>query len=104
MVIADKGLIRPSLKEHLKKRGIDLQTPLRDNMKDKRPKWLMNWAMNVRRIIETTNSQLVGRFNIQAIRAKDLWHFASKVLRKILAHSFAFMIAGSLEFDGILNG
>jgi IS5 family transposase len=104
LVIADKGLIRPSLKEHLKKRGIDLQTPLRDNMKDKRPKWLMNWAMNVRRIIETTNSQLVGRFNIQAIRAKDLWHFASKVLRKILAHSFAFMIAGGLEFDGILNG
>lgn len=104
LVIADKGLISPSLKDDLAKYGIDLQTPLRKNMADKRPRWLINWAMNVRRIIETVNGQLAGRFNIQAIRAKDLWHFSSKVLRKILAHSFAFMMAGSLEFDGILNG
>lgn len=104
LVIADKGLISPSLKDDLAKYGIDLQTPLRKNMTDKRPKWLINWAMNTRRIIETVNGQLAGRFNIQSIRAKDLWHFSSKVLRKILAHSFAFMIAGSLKFDEILNG
>jgi hypothetical protein len=103
LLIADKGLISQSLKDELAKREIDLQTPLRKNMEDKRPRWLVNWAMNVRRIIETVNSQLVGRFNIQTIRAKDLWHFSSKVLRKILAHSFAFMIAGSLRFDEILG-
>jgi hypothetical protein len=103
LLIADKGLISPSLKSELAKKGIDLQTPLRENMKDNRPKWLINWAMNVRRIIETVNGQLVERFNIQIIRAKDLWHFSSKVLRKILAHSFAFMIAGSLRFDEILG-
>ena len=103
LLIADKGLISPSLKENLAKRGIDLQTPLRKNMVDKRPKWLISWAMNTRRIIETVNSQLVERFNIQKIRAKNLWHFSSKVFRKILAHSFAFMMAGSLKFDEILN-
>lgn len=103
LVISDKGLISSLLKEDLAKYGIDLQTPLRKNMKDKRPKWLVSWAMNVRRIIETVNGQLAGRFNIQSIRAKDLWHFSSKVLRKILAHSFAFMIAGSLKFDEILG-
>lgn len=103
LLIADKGLISPSLKAELAKKGIDLQTPLRKNMQDSRPKWLINWAMNVRRIIETVNGQLVERFNIQVIRAKDLWHFSSKVLRKILAHSFAFMLAGSLRFDEILG-
>jgi hypothetical protein len=103
LLIADKGLIRTELKENLQKRGINLQTPLRKNMKDERPKWLINQMMNVRRIIETVNGQLKERFNIQAIRAKDLWHFASKVGRKILAHSFAFMIAGSLRFDEILK-
>ena len=103
LVISDKGLISPELKDELAKYGIDLQTPLRKNMKDERPKWLVNWAMNVRRIVETANGQLAGRFNIQTIRAKDLWHFASKVLRKILAHSFAFMMAGSLKFDEILG-
>lgn len=103
LVISDKGLISSLLKEDLAKYGIDLQTPLRKNMKDKRPKWLVSWAMNVRRIIETVNGQLAERFNIQSIRAKDLWHFSSKFLRKILAHSFAFMIAGSLKFDEILS-
>ena len=103
LVISDKGLISPSLKDDLAKYGIDLQTPLRKNMKDARPKWLINWSMNVRRIIETVNGQLAGRFNIQCIRAKDLWHFSSKVLRKILAHSFAFMMVGSLKFDEILG-
>lgn len=103
LVISDKGLISPHLKDELAKYGIDLQTPLRRNMDDKRPKWLVNWSMNTRRIIETVNGQLAGRFNIQAIKAKDLWHFSSKVLRKILAHSFAFMMAGSLKFDEILG-
>lgn len=103
ILIADKGLIRPSLKEELMKHNLDLQTPLRSNMKDPRPKKLVAEMMNIRRNIETVNAQLVERFHIQAIRAKDLWHLASKILRKILAHSFAFMLAGSLEFDGILS-
>jgi hypothetical protein len=103
ILIADKGLIRPSLKEELMKHNLDLQTPLRSNMKDPIPKKLVAEMMNIRRNIETVNAQLVERFHIQAIRAKDLWHLASKILRKILAHSLAFMIAGSLEFDGILS-
>jgi hypothetical protein len=102
LLISDKGLICPVLKEDLARYGIDLQTPLRKNMYDWRPKCLMNWAMNVRRIIEAVNGQLAGRFNIQAIRAKNLWHLSSKVLRKILAHSFAFMMTGNLRFDKIL--
>lgn len=103
ILIADKGLIRPELKSKLAERGLNLQTPLRSNMKDSRPKKLVAKMMNIRRNIETVNSQLVERFNIQAIRAKDLWHLTSKILRKILAHSFAFMLVGSLEFDGILR-
>lgn len=101
-LIADKGLIRPILTEELAKRNLNLQTPLRKNMKDTRPQKLVAMMMNIRRNIETVNAQLVERFRIQAIRAKDLWHLSSKVLRKILAHSFAFMIAGSLKFDEIL--
>ena len=33
-MIADKSLMRPSLKEELGEYGLDLQTPLRENMVD----------------------------------------------------------------------
>jgi hypothetical protein len=36
LLIADKGLIRPELKEELARQRIDLQIPLRKNMKDDR--------------------------------------------------------------------
>lgn len=102
MMIADKGLIRPELTQLLASQDLDLQTPLRKNMKDPRPKSVVYQMMNTRRIIETTFSQLTDRFNIQSIRAKDLWHLTAKVGRKVLAHTVAFFFAGSLNFDQIL--
>lgn len=103
MLIADKGLIRPELKKTLAEQGLDLQTPLRVNMQDDRPKPLVKVMMNIRRKIETVIGQLVDRFHIQSIRAKDLWHLSVKIGRKILAHTFAFFIGDSLEFDKILG-
>ena len=60
-------------------------------MQDSRPKETVSLMMNMRRKIETVIGQLVERFNIQSIRGKDLWHLCTKVTRKILAHSVAFM-------------
>ena len=101
-VIADKGLIRPELTELLAKQNLNLQTPLRNNMQDSRPKEYVNTIMNVRRRIETVIGQLVERFNIQRIRTKDLFHLSVKTGRKILSHTFGFLITGSMQFDGIL--
>ena len=91
MLLADKGLIRPELKDMLANQGLDLQTPLRKNMIDLRPKRIVSIMMNMRRKVETVIGQLVERFNIQSIKAKDLWHFSAKVGRKILAHSICFL-------------
>lgn len=102
-VIADKGLIRPELKDLLASQNLNLQTPLRANMRDSRPKKYIASIMNVRRRIETVISQLVERFKIQSIRAKDLFHFSSKAGRKILAHTFAFFFAQSLQFEFIIS-
>ena len=102
MLIADKGLIRPALTELLASQSINLQTPLRKNMNDPRPKTAVCRMMNVRRIVETTFSQLTDRFNIQMIKAKDLWHLTAKVSRKILTHTIALFFAQSLKFDKIL--
>ena len=91
MLLADKGLIRPELKDTLAKQGLDLQTPLRKNMIDLRPKRIVSIMMNMRRKVETVIGQLVERFNIQFIKAKDLWHLSAKVGRKILSHSICFL-------------
>ncbi|AWK17468.1 IS982 family transposase [Candidatus Hamiltonella defensa] len=92
MLLADKGLIRPELKAFLSRQGLNLQTPLRANMVDARPKKMVSIMMNIRRKIETVIGQLVERFKIQSIRVKDLWHLKTKVARKILAHTFCFML------------
>jgi len=91
ILIGDKGLMRPSLQAMFAKQNLDLQTPLRANMEDSRPKTLVTLMMNMRRTVETMIGQLVDRFNIQSIKAKDLWHLSAKVGRKILAHTMCFM-------------
>ena len=53
LLIGDKGYIKPSLKSDCHSYGIDLQTPLRKNMIDSRPKWFVRQLMKIRRRIET---------------------------------------------------
>ena len=91
-LLADKGLIRFHLSEILAKRGIDLQTPLRKNMPDTRLKKFIRWVVSTRRLVETVIGQLTDRFNIQRIRAQDLWHLGAKIGRKLLAHTVCLLI------------
>ena len=84
LMIGDKGYIRPELKQDCESFGIDLQTPLRKNMKDKRPKWIVRQLMNVRRRIETVIGQLASYFELERVRARDDWHLTSRVARKLL--------------------
>jgi len=87
LLLGDKGFIRPSLKEGLSAEGLHLQTPLRENMKESRPKSFLQWMMSTRRLVETVIGQLSERFHIEKIRARDLWHQMSRFWRKLLAHT-----------------
>ena len=89
---ADMGYISPDLSEYCFKRCVDLQTPLRKNMPDKRPLSVLNRLKNARRNIETVIGQLSQRFNMQKVRARDLWHLSHRFMRKILAHNVCFVI------------
>ena len=42
--------------------------------------------------IETVFSQLCGRYTIKRVWARDLWHLASRLLRKLLSHTAAFVL------------
>ncbi|WP_373691070.1 transposase [Endozoicomonas sp. ONNA2] len=67
----DKGYIRPEFKNDCQEVSIDLQTPLRKNMKDERPKSFVKLIMRVRRRIKTVIGQLAERFEMEKCRCRD---------------------------------
>lgn len=108
LLIGDKGYIRPVLKEELKQQGIDLQTALRKNMTDIRDKSFVKRLMTTRRLVETVIGQLVDRFNIEKIWARDLWHLTNRFTRKLLSHTMGIYLnhllgRKSLQFDELVT-
>ena len=97
LLLGDKGYIRPELKEELAKQAVYLETPLRDNMEDDRPKDFLKWLASTRRLIETVIGQLTDRFHIERVRARDKWHQISRFWRKLLAHTMCIKI--NLSFN-----
>jgi hypothetical protein len=72
LLIGDKGYIRPLLSIELKEQGVDLQFPLRKNMTETRDRSFIRQLTSVRRLVETVIGQLVTRFNIEKVWARDL--------------------------------
>jgi hypothetical protein len=87
LVIGDKGYLSATLQQELRTKNIELETALRSNMQDTRsPAWV-KLLVRTRRLIETVIGQLVGRFSIEKVWARDLWHLTSRLNRKLLAHT-----------------
>jgi hypothetical protein len=93
LLLGDKGLIRPELQAFLSLKELYLQTPLRNNMEETRSQAFLGWMKGTRRLIETVIGQLADRFHIERIRARDLWHKASRFWRKLLAHTVCVKIS-----------
>ncbi len=61
----------------------------------------------IRKVVETVNSHLTERLNITKIRVHDVWHFQSRLIRKILAHTVAVFLnlqlnRKPLDLDGLV--
>ena len=84
-------------------RGIDLQTPLKDNMVDTRPKKGAQQITSSRRTIEIVIPQLADRFQIQSIKVKNLWYLLAKVGHKVLAQICWFFTINSLQFETLTS-
>ena len=89
LLIADKGLISKPLQEELLTDYINLQTPLRDNMKDDRSKSFVKMLTKTRRLVETVLGQLVEFYSFASCKSRDIWHLSSKLVRKLLAYNLA---------------
>ena len=105
-LLGDKGYI--GKRNEFMEFGINLQTPLRENMMDTRPKEDIRVLNNVRRKVETVIGQLTDRLNIEKNRARDLWHLTSRIWRKLLTHTVAVTLSKKhfgewLKFDALLK-
>jgi hypothetical protein len=107
LVIGDKGYISAFLQAELATTGIDLQTPLRANMTDPRPPWVVRQLMSTRRLVETVIGQLTEQFHFEKVRARDVWHLTSRIARKVLAHTLGIFMnrqigRSDLQFEGLI--
>jgi hypothetical protein len=108
LMLGDKGYIRPQFKADCAALGIDLQTPLRTNMTERRPRWWLRLLRRLRKRIETVISQLEQRFGLAKTRARDVWHLTNQITRKILAHTLGVWLniqqgREPLELDGLVR-
>lgn len=83
--LGDRNYWSPAFFAACRKTGLQIIAPFRKAKYEKRrfPRSLTN----LRRRIETVIGQLAGRFSIKRVWARDVWHFCSRLLRKILAHT-----------------
>jgi hypothetical protein len=91
VVLGDRNYWDPRLSAELAEEGITLLAPYRHRAEDPTPvgSHLLN---RVRRQIETIASQLVERFHLKRVWARDAWHLTNRILRKVLSHTLAIRL------------
>ena len=92
ITLADRAYISQSIKEQLlAKQGLELSIPTKYGQPSPFSREQLGKRKRLRRSIETVGSQLTHDLHIKKIWARDLWHLANRICRKILAHTFAVM-------------
>ena len=110
-MLGDKGFLDAWREELLKHRyGTRLVVPKRKNMKEQASpidQIRAEFCRKIRKVVETVGSHLTERLSINKIRVHDLWHFQSRLVRKILTHTVAVYLnlqlkRKPLDLDGLV--
>jgi len=91
--LGDTNYSSPTLAEELRRRHdeVSLVAPKKTSVKREQHPW-PRWLIAVRRRIETVASQLVERYRVKRVRARDRWHLTSRFLRKVLSHTCCMLL------------
>jgi hypothetical protein len=87
-VLGDRNYWDPKLQADLAPAGIVLLAPFKKRASDPDPE-RSRVLTRVRWRIETVAAQLVERYHLKRIWARDAWHLTSRLLRKVLSHTIA---------------
>lgn len=91
ILVGDRNYWSPNLREELDKEGIALLAPFRSARRDRTP-YRSRLLSQVRYRIDTVFGQLVERYHIKKVWARDLWHLQNRILRKVLSHTLSFLL------------
>jgi hypothetical protein len=91
LIVGDRNYHSPKTKEELVQMGIELVAPYSSKKRDRHPE-KSALLSRIRYRIDTVFSQLVGRYSVKRVRARDLWHLMSRLVRKVLSHTVAFLL------------
>ena len=91
LVVGDRNYHSPKTEEELARMGVDLLAPYSSKKRDPNPE-RSAFLSRLRYRIDTVFSQLVGRYSVKRVWARDTWHLASRLLRKVLSHTVAFLL------------
>ncbi len=90
--VGDRNYWSPETREELvRSTGVALLAPYRTKKRDPVPE-RSAFLSRLRYRIDTVFSQLTGRYSVKRVWAKDLWHLAGRLLRKVLSHTVAFLL------------
>ncbi len=89
--LGDRNYWQPDLKTEFKDQVLEICAPFRMRSTDPMPERSRIISRH-RQLIETVFSQLRERFNIKRVWARDTWHLANRVIRKVLAHTLGLKL------------
>lgn len=84
LLIGDRNYHSPNTAEELASIGVELLAPYPSKKRDPTPK-KSAFLSRLRYRIDTVFSQLTERYSVKKVWARDLWHLASRLLRKVLS-------------------
>ena len=93
--VGDRNYWSPELTADLRAYGLALLAPYRSAKRDPEPR-RSRALSRIRYRIETTFGQLVERYHVKRVWARDLWHLRSRLLRQVLSHTMATLLNAAL--------
>jgi len=104
--LGDRNYWSPDLAATLREQGVHLLAPSRSAKRERHP-W-PRWLIAMRRRIETVIGQLVDRYQVRQVWARDAWHLWSRWLRAVLSHTVLVHLCqqaglSPLQFAGLVT-
>jgi hypothetical protein len=91
LIVGDRNYHSPKTRQELAGIGVELLAPYSFKKRDPAPK-KSAFLSRLRYRIDTAYSQLTERYSIKRVWARDVWHLASRLLRRVLSHTVAFLL------------
>jgi hypothetical protein len=90
-LIGDRNYWSPPVREELSTQGVELLAPYRKASEDLHPR-RSALLSRIRYRIDTVFGQLVERYSIKRMWARDMWHLSSRLLRQVLSHTLCLLL------------